>query len=137
MSTPSPTPPPAAATAPPKSAAPQATAPPADPNVVNIEVNGVPLKARKGQMLIEVTDQADVYVPRFCYHRKLSIAANCRMCLVEVEKVPKPLKMTPASPLELTASAVGRLAASRWAASTSSEDVRTWRTTQSLPGALS
>ena len=91
MSTPSPTPPPAAATAPPKSAAPQATAPPADPNVVNIEVNGVPLKARKGQMLIEVTDQADVYVPRFCYHRKLSIAANCRMCLVEVEKVPKPL----------------------------------------------
>jgi len=91
MSTPSPTPPPAAATAPPKSAAPQGTAPPADPNVVNIEVNGVPLKARKGQMLIEVTDQADVYVPRFCYHRKLSIAANCRMCLVEVEKVPKPL----------------------------------------------
>ncbi|HVS25219.1 MAG TPA: NADH-quinone oxidoreductase subunit NuoG, partial [Gammaproteobacteria bacterium] len=42
-------------------------------------------------MLIEVTDDADVYVPRFCYHRKLSIAANCRMCLVEVEKVPKPL----------------------------------------------
>jgi NADH-quinone oxidoreductase subunit G len=92
MSTPSPTPPPAAAgAAPPASAAPQATAPPADPNVVNIEVNGVPLKARKGQMLIEVTDQADIYVPRFCYHRKLTIAANCRMCLVEVEKAPKPL----------------------------------------------
>ena len=65
--------------------------PPADPNAVNIEVNGVPLKARKGQMLIEVTDQADIYVPRFCYHRKLTIAANCRMCLVEVEKAPKPL----------------------------------------------
>jgi NADH-quinone oxidoreductase subunit G len=60
-------------------------------NTVNIEVNGVPLKARKGQMLIEVTDQADVYVPRFCYHRKLTIAANCRMCLVDVEKAPKPL----------------------------------------------
>lgn len=60
-------------------------------NTVNIEVNGVPMKARKGQMLIEVTDQADVYVPRFCYHRKLSIAANCRMCLVDVEKAPKPL----------------------------------------------
>jgi NADH-quinone oxidoreductase subunit G len=58
---------------------------------VNIEVNGVPLQARKGQMLIEVTDHADIYVPRFCYHRKLTIAANCRMCLVEVEKAPKPL----------------------------------------------
>jgi NADH-quinone oxidoreductase subunit G len=71
--------------------APPPAAPPADPNVVNVEVNGVPLKARKGQMLIEVTDAADIYVPRFCYHRKLTIAANCRMCLVEVEKAPKPL----------------------------------------------
>jgi NADH-quinone oxidoreductase subunit G len=62
-----------------------------DDDVVNIEVNGVPLKARRGQMLIEVTDQADIYVPRFCYHKKLSIAANCRMCLVEVERAPKPL----------------------------------------------
>ena len=42
-------------------------------------------------MIIEVTDQAEIYVPRFCYHPKLSIAANCRMCLVEVEKAPKPL----------------------------------------------
>ena len=40
-------------------------------NVVNIEVNGVAVKARKGQMLIQVTDQADIYVPRFCYHEKL------------------------------------------------------------------
>ncbi len=60
-------------------------------DTVNIEVNGVPLKARPGQMLIEVTDDAGVYIPRFCYHEKLSIAANCRMCLVEVEKVPKPM----------------------------------------------
>src|SRR5262245_27860881 len=42
-------------------------------------------------MLIEVTDGADIYVPRFCYHKKLTIAANCRMCLVEVEKAPKTL----------------------------------------------
>jgi len=42
-------------------------------------------------MLIEVTDAAGVDVPRFCYHKKLSVAANCRMCLVEVEKAPKPL----------------------------------------------
>jgi NADH-quinone oxidoreductase subunit G len=58
---------------------------------VNIEVNGVPMKARKGQMVIHVTDAHEVYVPRFCYHDKLPIAANCRMCLVEVEKAPKPL----------------------------------------------
>jgi NADH-quinone oxidoreductase subunit G len=58
---------------------------------VNIEVDGVPMKARRGQMIIEITDAADVYVPRFCYHPKLSIAANCRMCLVEVERAPKPL----------------------------------------------
>ena len=59
---------------------------------VTIEVNGVPVEARAGQMLIEVTDhREDAYVPRFCYHRKLSVAANCRMCLVEVERAPKPL----------------------------------------------
>jgi NADH-quinone oxidoreductase subunit G len=60
-------------------------------DTVNIEVNGVALKARKGQMIMQVTDPADIYIPRFCYHDKLSIAANCRMCLVEVEKAPKPL----------------------------------------------
>ncbi|MGH8228491.1 MAG: 2Fe-2S iron-sulfur cluster-binding protein, partial [Steroidobacteraceae bacterium] len=58
---------------------------------VNIEVNGVPMKARKGEMIMRVTDAHDVYIPRFCYHEKLSVAANCRMCLVEVEKAPKPL----------------------------------------------
>jgi NADH-quinone oxidoreductase subunit G len=60
-------------------------------DTVNIEVNGVALKSRKGQMIMQVTDPADIYIPRFCYHDKLSIAANCRMCLVEVEKAPKPL----------------------------------------------
>jgi NADH-quinone oxidoreductase subunit G len=49
------------------------------------------MKARKGEMLIRVTDANDVYVPRFCYHEKLPVAANCRMCLVEVEKAPKPM----------------------------------------------
>ena len=58
---------------------------------VTIEINGVPVEATAGQMLIEVTDREDAYVPRFCYHHKLSVAANCRMCLVEVEKAPKPL----------------------------------------------
>ena len=60
-------------------------------DVVNIEVDGKPVEARKGQMVIEATDAIGAYVPRFCYHEKLSIAANCRMCLVEVEKAPKPM----------------------------------------------
>jgi NADH-quinone oxidoreductase subunit G len=60
-------------------------------DTVNIEVNGVALKARKGQMIMQATDPADIYIPRFCYHDKLTVAANCRMCLVEVEKAPKPL----------------------------------------------
>jgi NADH-quinone oxidoreductase subunit G len=59
-------------------------------DLVNIEVDGVPVKAKKGEMIIRATDRSGVYVPRFCYHEKLSIAANCRMCLVEVEKAPKP-----------------------------------------------
>lgn len=59
--------------------------------LITIEVDGQALKAQPGQMLIEVTDAAGVTVPRFCYHKHLSIAANCRMCLVEVENAPKPL----------------------------------------------
>ncbi len=59
--------------------------------LITIEVDGKTLQARKGQMLIEVTDSNNIYIPRFCYHRKLSVAANCRMCLVDVEKAPKPL----------------------------------------------
>jgi len=62
-----------------------------DNDTVTIEVDGKSLQARKGQMLIEVTDAYDIYVPRFCYHHKLTVAANCRMCLVQVEKAPKPL----------------------------------------------
>jgi len=58
---------------------------------VNVEINGKPVKARKGEMIIRVTDAHGSYVPRFCYHDKLSVAANCRMCLVEVEKAPKPM----------------------------------------------
>jgi len=58
---------------------------------VNVEVDGKPVKAPRGAMIIHVTDAHQTYVPRFCYHEKLPIAANCRMCLVEVEKAPKPL----------------------------------------------
>src|SRR5688572_3534292 len=60
-------------------------------DIVKIEIDGKPVTARKGQMIIQAADDINVYIPRFCYHKKLSIAANCRMCLVEVEKAPKPL----------------------------------------------
>ncbi len=56
-----------------------------------IEINGKKIEAEAGSMIIEVADLCHVQIPRFCYHKKLSIAANCRMCLVEVEKAPKPL----------------------------------------------
>src|SRR6476469_9755814 len=59
--------------------------------LINLEIDGRPVQARRGAMIIEAADTADIRIPRFCYHKKLSIAANCRMCLVEVEKAPKPL----------------------------------------------
>jgi NADH-quinone oxidoreductase subunit G len=59
--------------------------------MIQIEINGVPIKARDGAMVIEAADEAGVAIPRFCYHKKLSIAANCRMCLVEIDKAVKPL----------------------------------------------
>ncbi|MDD3650157.1 NADH-quinone oxidoreductase subunit NuoG [Immundisolibacter sp.] len=58
-------------------------------DLLNIEINGIALQARKGQMIIQAADAAGITIPRFCYHEKLSVAANCRMCLVEVEKMPK------------------------------------------------
>src|SRR6056297_2481333 len=60
-------------------------------DLVTIHIDGRELKAPRGTMLIQVADEAGIHIPRFCYHKKLSVAANCRMCLVEVEKAPKPL----------------------------------------------
>ena len=60
-------------------------------DIIKIEVDGNVIDAKKGQMIIEVTDQINAYVPRFCYHEKLSVAANCRMCLVEVENELRPI----------------------------------------------
>jgi NADH-quinone oxidoreductase subunit G len=59
--------------------------------MIEFEINGQKLNVEQGTMVIEAADNAGIYIPRFCYHRKLSIAANCRMCLVEVEKSGKPL----------------------------------------------
>ena len=60
-------------------------------NLVTFTINDKEHKAVAGSMLIEVADASDIHIPRFCYHKKLTVAANCRMCLVEVEKAPKPL----------------------------------------------
>ena len=66
-----------------------------DNNTVTIEIDGRSMQAPKGSMVIQAADKAGIPIPRFCYHPKLAIAANCRMCLVEVEQngkpVPKPL----------------------------------------------
>ncbi|MCG2634128.1 MAG: NADH-quinone oxidoreductase subunit NuoG [Gammaproteobacteria bacterium] len=59
--------------------------------MVTIEINGIELQVAKGSTVIQAADDAGITIPRFCYHKNLSIAANCRMCLVEVEKVPKAL----------------------------------------------
>ncbi len=59
--------------------------------MVTIEINGIKVEAEQGQMLIEAADKAGISIPRYCYHKNLSIAASCRMCLVEVEKAPKPI----------------------------------------------
>ncbi|HEY9400079.1 MAG TPA: NADH-quinone oxidoreductase subunit NuoG [Luteimonas sp.] len=69
------------------------SAQPANPNVppdhVSIVIDGVPMTAPKGSMIIQAADKAGIAIPRFCYHDKLAIAANCRMCLVDVEKMGK------------------------------------------------
>ncbi len=60
-------------------------------DTITLVIDDREIQARPGQMLIDVADDNGIVIPRFCYHKKLSVAANCRMCLVEVEKAPKPL----------------------------------------------
>ena len=59
--------------------------------IVNLEVDGKPVQVAGGSTLMDAAHKLGLYVPHFCWHKKLSIAANCRMCLVQVEKAPKPL----------------------------------------------
>ena len=70
------------------------SAQPVNPNLppdhVTVFIDGVEMAAPKGSMIIHAADKAGIAIPRFCYHDKLAVAANCRMCLVEVEKMPKP-----------------------------------------------
>ncbi|GFR43009.1 hypothetical protein Agub_g4009 [Astrephomene gubernaculifera] len=67
----------------------QQAAPPSDQ--IEVFVNDQPVKIPKNSSVLQACDAAGIDVPRFCYHQRLSIAGNCRMCLVEVEKVPKPV----------------------------------------------
>jgi len=59
--------------------------------MINIEIDGKHIETENGSTVIEAAHKAGIAIPHFCYHKKLSIAANCRMCLVQVEKAPKPL----------------------------------------------
>jgi NADH-quinone oxidoreductase subunit G len=59
--------------------------------MIEITLDGKKIEVREGSMVMDAANQIGTYIPHFCYHKKLSIAANCRMCLVEVEKAPKPL----------------------------------------------
>jgi len=59
--------------------------------MVEIELDGQKVEVLEGSMVMHAADKAGTYIPHFCYHKKLSIAANCRMCLVDVEKAPKPM----------------------------------------------
>src|SRR6185436_453507 len=58
---------------------------------INLEIDGKPVQVDNGQTVMDAASKLGIFVPHFCYHEKLSIAANCRMCLVQVEKAPKPL----------------------------------------------
>lgn len=58
---------------------------------ITLTINGQQIEAEAGRLLIDVADDNNIVVPRFCYHKKLSVAANCRMCLVEIERAPKPM----------------------------------------------
>ncbi len=68
--------------------------------MVEIEIDGKKVEVPEGSMVMEAANRLGTYIPHFCYHKKLSIAANCRMCLVDVEKAPKalPACATPVTP---------------------------------------
>ncbi|OYY63813.1 MAG: NADH-quinone oxidoreductase subunit G [Burkholderiales bacterium 28-67-8] len=59
--------------------------------MIEIQLDGQKVEIAEGSMVMHAADKAGTYIPHFCYHKKLSIAANCRMCLVDIEKAPKPM----------------------------------------------
>src|SRR5262245_48685452 len=67
----------------------QAPAPAAGPDEVALQIDDRSVLARKGMTVLQAAEKAGILVPHYCYHPGLSIAGNCRMCLVEIEKMPK------------------------------------------------
>ena len=59
--------------------------------MLKLKVNDIDVEVEEGLTVLQACEKAGVEIPRFCYHEKLSIAGNCRMCLVEMEKSPKPI----------------------------------------------
>ncbi len=78
--------------------------------MIEVEIDGRKISVREGGTVMDAANALGIYVPHFCYHRKLSIAANCRMCLVDIEKAPKPM---PACATPATAGMVVRTANDR------------------------
>ncbi|XP_034410996.1 NADH-ubiquinone oxidoreductase 75 kDa subunit, mitochondrial-like [Cyclopterus lumpus] len=60
-------------------------------NMVEVFIDGKPLEVQPGTTVLQACEMAGIQIPRFCYHERLSVAGNCRMCLVEIEKAPKPV----------------------------------------------
>ncbi len=58
---------------------------------ITVTIDGQEIETQAGRLLIDVADENNIVIPRFCYHKRLSVAANCRMCLVEIERAPKPM----------------------------------------------
>ena len=75
--------------------------------MIQVEIDGKPVEVQEGSMVMDAANKLGIYVPHFCYHKKLTIAANCRMCLVDVEKAPKPM---PACATPVTAGMIVRTA---------------------------
>ena len=78
--------------------------------MIQIQVDGKPVEVREGSTVMDAANQLGIYVPHFCYHKKLTIAANCRMCLVDIEKAPKPM---PACATPVTAGMIVRTASDK------------------------
>jgi NADH-quinone oxidoreductase subunit G len=78
--------------------------------MIELEIDGRKVSVREGGTVMDAANELGIHVPHFCYHRKLSIAANCRMCLVDIEKAPKPM---PACATPATAGMIVRTASAR------------------------
>ena len=78
--------------------------------MINLEIDGKTVEVKEGSMVMDAANKLGIYVPHFCYHKKLTIAANCRMCLVDVEKAPKPM---PACATPVTAGMIVRTASAK------------------------